>query len=329
MKSWAWLIASAATACSGAGPTTLATENGEPAGIAVQNGTVYWANLGGTIMSVPSGGGTPTTLATGQSQPSAIAVDGSSVYWTNTGQACAVQPGTCGATPDGSVMRVPLAGGTPTPLATGLCGPNSIAIDAVNAYVVVSSASILKIPLAGGAPTTLAHGFSIGTLAVDATSVYYTSTDASFESGQVMKVPVGGGAPVTLASGFAPFFSAVGCVEATSLAVNGGSVYWLTGQLNVAPSLMKVAVGGGTTITLVETAYLGAGSAITLAVDGTGAYWAGSSAFFREPLEGGSAETIAVFGGGPSSQAGGIALDAQNLYWTDPTGAVRSTPKSP
>ncbi len=114
-------------------------------------------------------------------------------------------------------MKVPLGGGTPTVLVSGLVAPHAMAVDATNAYWTsgvgtdangVGNGEVMKVPLAGGTPTTLASGLSFaGAIAVDATSVYWTNAlgvGAGVETGgtsdAVMTVLLGGGAPMTLAS---------------------------------------------------------------------------------------------------------------------------------
>jgi hypothetical protein len=62
---------------------------------------------------VPVGGGSPSVVASA-SGPWGIAVDGANVYWTST--------------LGGVVMRVPVAGGTPFPVATGQSCPQGIAV---------------------------------------------------------------------------------------------------------------------------------------------------------------------------------------------------------
>jgi hypothetical protein len=156
---------------------------------AVAGGSLYLAATGpldaspagfppdaGLIVSVPLDGGPANAVATGFTGPAGLVVNRTAAVWVSSPARNAAA----------TVLSVPLAGGVPVTVPTGSTLVFNVVIDDVNIYWVDPSAGgfglVLAMPLAGGARVTLAGGPSgpeVGgsSLAVDATSVYWTATD--------------------------------------------------------------------------------------------------------------------------------------------------------
>ncbi len=308
-------------------------------GQCVPNDAANCGTCGHACLCGPCVGGVcqPVTLASGQTNADAIAVDGTSVYWVND-------------TGNGSVAKVPIAGGAVTTLASSQYVPQGIAVDPVNVYWTVApfganDSNVLSIPLNGGALSTLAYGSgSPHGIAVRSGAVYWT--DYHYE--EVSMVPVGGGNPTVIASSL---------VNPWQLALDATSVYWSdTGSCSFCNdgTLLKAPASGGAVTTLASG--LTTPSSGGIAVDATSAYFNASGAVERVPLAGGAVVTIATgmsssnlvtdgtsvyfgsgtavvkvpTGGGPvvtlaseSSDPWALALDSKCSYWSDAVNVMR------
>jgi hypothetical protein len=159
------------------------------------DGTSVYASDAATITKIPRGG-TPKTLwsrsSATKAQESWFVVQGGQVFFVT------LDPEGAGAT-----MVVSADGGPATTLAP--LGGNGIAVDDSRVYV-ASGDSVFSLPLRGGTPQRLASGLANPRyLAVDATGIYVanfgTDTGGAWLGGSVSRIPLEGGTPVTLASG--------------------------------------------------------------------------------------------------------------------------------
>lgn len=210
----------------GGSPSVLASA-GLVVGMALDSTSVYWTTqfLPGTdttaVMKIGKMGGSPVTLATEQSSIGRPAVDSTNVYYARGGSATVngVKQG-----PDGAVVSVPLAGGTPRTLVS-LQGvtPGFVAVEGTYVYFTTTpyppgpgasrAGALMRVPVASGSATTLAsESDAIGALAVDDANVYWGSWNIGLKS-----MPLAGGTPSEPAS----------CQFPTGIAVSDTSLYWV------------------------------------------------------------------------------------------------------
>jgi hypothetical protein len=256
-----------------------------------------------------------------------VAVNGPDVY-------AATNPGSSYL--QAAVMKVPIAGGPPVTLASGLRTLTALALDATNVYVTVWGSfmlsdpaldQVLRVPMAGGAAETLVPGqLSPQGVAVDSAYVYWGNR------GAVSRMLLSGGALEPLVSG-TPF--------PVELAVEDANLYWVNIDVSADASasvrVMKVPKAGGTPTALVTVPENASGPRLTVA--GAFAYWtssvytpknggrnAGVGNLNKVPVAGGPSIRLATDLVGPV----GVAVDATHIYLvsqaTSPDAAVLRLP---
>lgn len=331
----------------GGAATLLASGQVNPLRLSVDATNVYWTNhLDHKVMKVPLAGGTPTVLASGQNKAHSLTVDGTHVYWTTyqggtvmkaplaglpppaTLAAGLTRPSQFGLDsthlywnnhdvgPNGSVMKLPLAGGSRVTLATGQNWNYGLVVRPTDVYWVnvawgaPTSGAVMKVDLAGGTPTPIASGLdSPLDLAVDNANVYWLS----YWGAAVMKVPLSGGTPTSMASGFS---------RPPRIAIDGTSVYWTNWNAGGAGAgtVLKAPLAGGPVVTLASNLH----APTTITVDASDVYWTnfasdvnsvitiGAGSIMKVPIGGGTPTVLAAGQNGPW----GIAVDGTHVYWT-------------
>jgi hypothetical protein len=254
--------------------------------------------------------------ASGQDAPQGITVDTVNVYWTNAGTAA-------GNYLDGTVMKMPLAGGTPTAIATGQALPTGIATDGVNVYWAdlgtaannYADGSIVMVPIAGGTTTTLATAQAAPQwVAVAASVVYWTATGLTDNVGSVLSIATTAGATATTIA------SAQASPE--QLGLDGmGNVYWTnfgtSANAYTDGSVAMAATTGGAVTTISS----GLSGPLGLVVGFTGSnsiliIWTNNLGGTVAAASNAAAQTPIVLASGQSSPAS-IAISNSGLVWTD------------
>jgi hypothetical protein len=293
-----------------------------PVNSMVANDTgVYWLSIGpsatpdiGTLMKESADGGAPVTLASSQGGGAGIAVDATNVYWTNQGP-CAVVDGGTDVVCNSSVRKIPIAGGTPTTLATDTAQVFGIAVDATNVYWSDQDNRIMGTPIQGGASflvtATSALPFYLG---ISGENLYWTALidcDASVCTQAVMRVAVPGGATSIFASG-----------RGSLAGVDATNAYLVDPTSTPGSFTVRRAPLNGDPMTTLGVV---AGTPYGVTVDATSIYWTDSTA--------GTVSSVPFGGNTPTVLAGGqtspglLAVTSSSLYWVEePTYTSVPTP---
>ena len=261
--------------------TTLATGRYLPQYLAVDEASVYWMDLDGTVAKVPVGGGDVETLATDGGEPWGLAVDSVNVYWTS---------GT-------DVFRVLLTGGPTETVASTLSFPTSIV--ASNGVVFGTdyfADTVFRVDSTGGSAIAVASDQpGPSSLALEGSTLYWVDTCNDLQckpQSELVAEALTGGVATTLATSVP---------SPISLAVNDDNLYWADAQ-----AIMRLPLSGGTPLTLARTI------AKRIAADATGVYWTTGSSLLRTDPTGGHIATLAS-----TVTSYAIALDDRNVYWSE------------
>ena len=201
-------------------------------------GCVYSStgHVGYELISVPVEGGTPTTLFSDFSEeayPTGITTDRTNIYWSHgrfPADICRYSGGRSPESPlGGTILKIPLDGGTPRTLAAGGRQPVGVVADNTNVYwmdnIAYTAMATMSVPIDGGTPTTF-NSDEPRQIAVHGGYVYWST------GGTIRRVLRGGGVPEIL----------VTTLNLGAYAVDATNLYWvdLGDGTRGAASLMKL-----------------------------------------------------------------------------------------
>jgi hypothetical protein len=276
-----------------------------PGRLAIDSTSLYWTDVSaGTVNQTPLNPAPGRVLAAMRMFPTGIAVDSARVFFTD----------------QATVSQTALVGGPATVVAPLLNQGESLSIDAQDAYWLdLNDDALWTAPLAGGSPTSLASspptgviGASGHSIALDDASVYWTGgreTEGASD-GVVLKIAKGGGSAPTI------LVSAQN--DPTCLAIANGSVFWVNAGFE-GPIVSNVSLDGGPVTTLVPGSAGHSLGGTGLAVDDSNIYWTTSEVGLNNGTVnraglGGEAPTV-LASGQPTPAF--VVVDATDIYWAN------------
>jgi len=250
----------------------------------------------------------------------ALAVDASALYWVNS---------------SGSVVSIPLSGGSTTTLATGQNSPLAIALDGSNVYWTTTDGNIVAVGKSGGTPKTIltGQGGIVGLAVASGEAFWGAQADGINYQIRGTTLPAGGATIVIAETDGAAY----------GIAADATNVYWST-----KAALYSALISGGTMTALdaggppatrlasvgATTGSTGSAPVVALAIDSSDIYWGtfGATAAGPGGTGTGTVQKIGLTGSGEqglaSGQSGpnGLAIDDKSIYWTTGLGLVLKLP---
>ncbi|MBA3396421.1 MAG: hypothetical protein H0T89_27570 [Deltaproteobacteria bacterium] len=278
------------------GPPSAAVEDvatglTDPSTISLDAAHVYVVHDASQISRVAKTGGGIVQIATGQRGPSSLDATTDRLYWVNTGTHSMDFR-------DGSVRWSAKTGGADNELATSYF-PAALAVDGDTVYwVEIDGQRVRQIGTSGTGAMTLddspTHKTSI---AVTPTRIVWT---ASSDMADVVSMNRVSGDRTTLSTAEYSPGSAV---------VIGDDVYWVVRHALSDSGSIRVSRNGAAPVDIVSDEYYPAG----LVADGSSLYWTSDGRIRTVALAGGAARSLVTERGA----IGGLAIDAEHVYWSE------------